>query len=199
MRTRRSPAVLAVVVGGLLTSGCDVLGQSDAERAGRTETTGAGPSWIVLAEGKASPSPAPRPGVSPAASPALRLPPMSAATAAPSPTEACAGVSRMGAISGLTVEPGSGRATVSWYNAGDPGLLSYQLAAVPQRLVAGFQPEPEWQTIDAGAGCRQMSATVAGLETGAPYVFWLDAVTKSYQGSGTRASTVGRSLVVTID
>jgi hypothetical protein len=105
----------------------------------------------------------------------------------------------MGIINGLDVEPGRGRATVSWYHAGDASLQSYRLVAVAQRLIAGAQPEPAWQSIEAGAGCREMTATVTGLDSGAPYVFSLDAVTTNRTSDGTRSVLIARSQVVTID
>jgi len=201
MRTRRPWVLLGLVVALLSTAGCEMLGLTDPAPGATESAPGAGQSWVLVEQGRATASPSPRvgPSLSPSPWPPRRKTPPPAATANPGPSGNCAGQLRMGAINGLDVEPAPGRATVSWFSVGDPGLRSYRLAAVAQRLVAGAQPEPRVQTIEAGAGCREMTATVTGLDSGAPYVFSLDAVTASRNSDGTRSATVARSQVVTIE
>ncbi|MFI5908802.1 hypothetical protein [Dactylosporangium sp. NPDC051541] len=104
----------------------------------------------------------------------------SVATPSFSPTE-CTGVYRQGVVNGADVTPGTTSAVVSWWNIGDPSLVDYQLAAVPQRLYQGPQPAWSWQTVAKGAGCSRVTATVTGLTSGDPYVFVIHAKLKKYE------------------
>ncbi|GAA3269518.1 hypothetical protein Dvina_10160 [Dactylosporangium vinaceum] len=97
-----------------------------------------------------------------------------------SPTD-CMGVYRQGVVNGADVTPAATSAVVSWWNIGDPSLVEYRLAAVPQRLYQGPQPAWVWQTVARGAGCSRVSATVTGLTSGDPYVFVVHAVLKKYE------------------
>ncbi len=155
-------------------------------------------SWIVVDEGAvvASASPGRVRRASP--SPTVALPAAEPPAPAPAPASAapCTGSRPAGQLAGLTVEPGPGTATVSWYNHGDPKLVEYRLTPIPQVIVAGFQPELQWTSIAPGAGCRDMTATLTGLDRDAPYVFSLDAVSANYNADGVRTVTVARSVVV---
>lgn len=197
---RRAAPAVALLASVLLSGGCDIpglgaLGAGDA--AGATPSPGSTDSWIIVAEGAASTSPAVGARRSPSPSPDALRPP---AVAAPARTTAprCTGTSRPGQINGLDVRAGAGSATVSWFNTGDPGLLSYRVAAVPQRLQEGQQAPVDWRSIPAGAGCRTMTSTISGLTRGASYVFWLDAVSTRLIGDGTRDSAIARSGVVVV-
>lgn len=191
------PWTLVVLLAvALATAGCSLLPGDD--RAAQDQADAGGQSWIVVAEGRRSPSPSPRRYSTPSPTPVSRLAAPAATAAVSATAPDCTGVLRPNGINGLTVRPGPGRATVSWYHIGDPGIVSYRLATLSQRLVTGPQPDPDWQTLAAAPGCRTMTATVDGLDPGAPYVFSLDVVVTNYNGAGTRSSTIARSSVVTI-
>jgi len=93
------------------------------------------------------------------------------------------------------VVSGPGSAIVSWPRAGSPPPKSYRIAAVAQRIVAGEQPEIVWRPVAAGTGC-QVTTTISGLVSGAPYVVWLDTPDSGYQADGTPRPTHGRSGVI---
>lgn len=196
-RPDRRTAVLGLLLVVLL-GGCDIPGLASSAKPAATPSPSAGDSWILVERGRRSPTPVPVATRRPTQDALPPLPTPATALPAGTPTPPCIGTVPQGPPAGLTVVPGAGSATVSWYHVGDPGLVSFRLAAVPQRLVTGAQADPRWQTIPAGAGCRTMSATVTGLERDSPYIFWLDAVTRRYSGDGDRDITVARSGVVTI-
>jgi hypothetical protein len=93
----------------------------------------------------------------------------------------------------LSVTVGAGALTVSWPGYG--GSAGYRVAAVPQDLVSGAQPPPVWQSVGAGDGCT-VTATISGLDAGAPYIVWLDAPGSGRIADGTRLPYSGRSGVV---
>ena len=66
---------------------------------------------------------------------------------------------------------------------------------MPQPLRAGPQPAYQWQNIAPGSGCT-MTATIAGLTSGKPYIVWLDAPNTGYERDGSRHPYSGRSGVV---
>jgi hypothetical protein len=92
----------------------------------------------------------------------------------------------------MVVTPGSGSLTVQWPNRYGN---TYRVAAVPQSLVSGAQPEPAWKTVTAGAACES-SATITGLTSGAAYMVWLDAPNTPRDVDGTRSLYTGRSGIV---
>jgi hypothetical protein len=184
-----SAAVLAVP---LTLTACDAC-TGKAQEAGQAAAEGE--SWIVVTEGKVKAEPAEPVPAQPEPEPEEpHLPELEPVELAEVHRERCVPGDRH--HPGLTVEPGAGAGTVTWYNAGDPSLESYRLAAIPQNLVAGHQPPVRWQTIPAGAGCRTMTAIVRDLDRRAPYIFWLDAVRTSPGLDGNRTNTIARSLVV---
>ncbi|WP_203820292.1 hypothetical protein [Paractinoplanes ferrugineus] len=71
----------------------------------------------------------------------------------------------------------------------------YRITAVPQELVVGPQPEPSWQSVQAGDNCT-VSATISGLTSGAPYIIWLDAPATPRDAVGSRSLYSGKSGVV---
>ncbi|MEX5721755.1 fibronectin type III domain-containing protein [Geodermatophilus maliterrae] len=72
------------------------------------------------------------------------------------------------------VTPGAGSATVSWQADGHDEVQGYRVTAVSQQLVAGEQPPPPRATAAQRADCGEVTVTLAGLTSGAPYVFWLE-------------------------
>ncbi len=72
------------------------------------------------------------------------------------------------------VTPGAGSATVSWQADGHDEVQGYRVTAVGQRLVAGEQPPPPQATAAQRTDCGEVTVTLAGLTSGAPYVFWLE-------------------------
>jgi hypothetical protein len=173
-----------------LLAGCDLPGlPAGLDPAGGESASGQGDSWVVVAEGRPTPSPT-RPAPAPTKTPAALL---------GKPTEAdpyCAFARSAGQIIiPLTVVSGSSSATISWPRTGDPPPATYRIAAVPQRLVSGEQPHIEWRTVTAGPGCK-VTMTINGLITGEPYVFWLDAPDSGHQPDGTPRPTHGRSSVI---
>ncbi|MEU0552511.1 fibronectin type III domain-containing protein [Dactylosporangium sp. NPDC006015] len=114
-----------------------------------------------------------------------------------SPTD-CTGVVRPGVINGVEVVPGTASATVSWWNIGDPSIVSYQLTAMSQELLIGPQPGWTWQTVPPGKGCTRVTTTVTGLISQTPYVFVVHAVLKKYESLPPTAPEVARSEAVTM-
>ncbi|MBM7804536.1 hypothetical protein JOD57_000373 [Geodermatophilus bullaregiensis] len=72
------------------------------------------------------------------------------------------------------VAPGAGSATVSWQADGHEEVQGYRVTAVSQQLVAGEQSPPPQATAAQRADCGEVRLTLAGLTSGAPYVFWLE-------------------------
>jgi len=80
---------------------------------------------------------------------------------------------------------GGGRATVRWYDMGDPDTQTYQVVAVPE-YVNQFdysrpvpQPPKIFTSVAATKGCKQMQTTVTGLTKGFRYTFALMGINKS--------------------
>ncbi|WP_432836815.1 hypothetical protein [Dactylosporangium sp. CA-092794] len=125
------------------------------------------------------------------------LPSRTASTASPGPRpDECSGTVRTGVVNGADVVPGTNSAVVSWWNIGDPAIVDYQLATVPQDLYYGPQPAWTWQTVAPGTGCTRVSATVTGLTSGAPYVFVVHALLRKYESLPPVAPEVARSSAV---
>jgi hypothetical protein len=181
--------------------GCAALGLGSS--GGGSSSGAKGGSQLQLPEktvfqGGVAASPTPVPNGSPRRTPlaALPLPPTSTAYAAMSAQASltgCTGRLQQGVRNGITVVPGTTSAVVTWWNVGDAGLQSYQLAAVPQALVLGLQPAWQWKTVAAGKGCVQITTTVTGLTSKKPYVFLLHAVIKNWGNGPLIAPEIGRS------
>jgi hypothetical protein len=82
--------------------------------------------------------------------------------------------------------------TVTWPRQYDS---DYRITAVPQPLVSGAQPAHTWTDVPAGTGCT-VTTTITGLDSGKPYVVWLDAPNTGYERDGTRHPYTGESGVV---
>jgi hypothetical protein len=171
-------AALPFVLGG--------CGGPAAPGAAEDGGTAGGEPWVVVAPGRATPSPVTklRGTLKPALPPVSFLP----------TSEAC----KIGwpeqeqVLIPMVVTPGAASLTVQWPNRyGD----TYRVTAVPQELVSGAQPEPAWQTVTTGAEC-EVSATITGLESGAAYIVWLDAPNTPRRLDGSRDLYSGKSAVV---
>jgi len=181
-------------------AGCSVLpglggGATDEGSGGSRDVVNL-PEKTVYLRGDAPASAGPA-NATPARGPIASMSPLptgtrAAASPAFSPTD-CTGVYRQGVVNGADVVPGTTSAVVSWWNIGDPSLVGYQLAAVPQELYMGPQPAWMWQSVPAGRGCTRVSATVTGLSSQSPYVFVVHAVLRKYESLPPLAPEVARS------
>jgi hypothetical protein len=142
--------------------------------------------WVVVQTGSATPSPRP----SNAGTPRPPLPPVSYL---PTDSACTIGWPDSGQVLiPMNVTPVAGGFRVEWPSAYGP---TYRLTAVHQPLVAGAQPTPSWQTVQAGAGCT-VSATITGLISGDPYIIWLDAPDTPRGPDGSRSLYSGKTGVV---
>ncbi|MEU8815550.1 hypothetical protein [Actinoplanes sp. NPDC048796] len=165
----------------LLLGGC---GKSDTPST--PATTPGGQPWVRVSSGSRTPSPvvtytgSPRPG----------LPPVSFL---PTSTACAAGWPDADQVLiPMIVTPGAGSFSVQWPNRFGN---TYRITAVPQELVSGAQPDPVWKTITTGAECNA-SASITGLQSGKPYVIWLDAPNTPRGVDGSRSLYSGKSGVV---
>jgi hypothetical protein len=176
-------ALVPFLLGGCGTLG---LGASPTPNPSASPGPGSGAGWVVVTKGSPTPSAALPHGTG---SPSPALPPVSflAVDRSCTPAWDLADVQIP-----LTVTPGAGKVTVSWPRQWDSG---YRITAVPQRLVAGYQPTPTWQTVPAGTGCT-VTTTISGLTSGKPYIVWLDAPGTGAERDGSRHPYSGSSGVV---
>jgi hypothetical protein len=200
--SRRSAVIIAAVAvavsATVMLGGCSALGLG-----GTTTPKGSvgptGPTWFYYFAGVPSASGAPVIGGGGLPNALASVSPYrTGASPVYGPEGPCAGRLREGVINGLTVTAARGTGTVTWPNAGDPQMVSYRLAAVPQKLLAGTQAPIAWQTIVPGQGCVMMTATVTGLNSNEYYIFWLDAVTVPPTNYYTEDVMVARSIPVLI-
>ena len=96
------------------------------------------------------------------------------------------------------VVPGAGSATVSWQADGRAAVQGYRVTAVSQQLVSGPQPEPPQVAVGQRAGCGEVTATIAGLAPGVPYVFWLEEALLDGTSGVTEYVQVGWSSPVVV-
>jgi hypothetical protein len=184
MRHTRIALVLAAA--SLTLGGCAALGLGGDEDGDSSPAARDGRQWIVVDQGKATPSPSETAGRA-TATPAVSL-------SAPSPDPSCTRVwpRTEPVMIPVEVTPGAGSLTVEWPTQYDS---NYRITAVLQGVVVGRQPEPVWQDVPAGTGCS-VSATITGLTSGAAYIVWLDAPNTGRERDGTRHLYSGRSGVV---
>ncbi|GAA4943293.1 hypothetical protein [Actinoplanes utahensis] len=179
---------IAIVLAGatLALSGCAALGLGGDTAGESSATAREGTKWINVEAGRATPSPSEtmgRPTATPTAS--LSLP-------APDPSCTKNWTRTEAVLIPVEVTPGAGSLTVEWPTQYDS---NYRVTAVPQALVSGAQPEPEWKEVPPGTGCA-VSTTLTGLTPGAAYIVWLDAPNSGRERDGTRHLYSGRSGVV---
>jgi hypothetical protein len=169
--------------------GCSALGLDSIMTPGTPASaapSASGGSWIVVANGSATPSPVPSKA---AGTPSPALPPVSI----PPGGSGCTQTWDINdVLIPMTVVPAKGSFTVTWPRQWDS---NYRITAVPQPLVSGSQPGYTWTNIAPGTGCT-VSTTISGVRSGTPYVIWLDAPNTGYERDGTRHPYSGRSGVV---
>jgi hypothetical protein len=96
------------------------------------------------------------------------------------------------------VVPGAGSATVSWQADGRAAVQGYRVTAVSQQLVSGPQPAPPQVAVGQRADCGEVTATLAGLAPGVPYVFWLEEALLDGTSGVTEYVQVGWSSPVVV-
>lgn len=188
---RKTVAGLVGLMVPLALSGCAALGL-DSTMVPNTDTSSApGPvsdaGWVVSTQGSPTPSPAASKGTGKSRAPVL--PPVSFLPLDPSCPKSW---TVEPVLIPMTITPGAGSLTVSWPRQRGS---NYRIAAVPQPLNSGRQPDPVWQDVPAASGCT-VTATLTGLASGKPYVVWLDAPNSGYEKDGTRHPYSGESGVV---
>jgi hypothetical protein len=182
--------VSLLLAAALAAGGCSVLtgGGSTSGTPGASASAGAkGEGWSLYAPG--SPTPSAKPSSSGSRKPAL--PPVSFLPV--DPDGACPYEWTVAPVEiPLQVTPGKGSLTVKWQRQYDS---DYRITAVRQPLISGNQPGYTWQAVATPPGCW-VTATITGLESGIPYIVWLDAPHTGYDSDGTRHPYSGRSGVV---
>jgi len=170
----------------VLLTGCG--GGSATPNASATPGPAAnGEPWVVVETGKAVASTpvwftgSPPPGLPPVS----YLPTTSPACEAQWPQQDAVLIPMQ-----LTV--GTGSIAVQWPNRYGN---TYRVTAVPQDLVSGPQPEPNWKTITTGAECTA-STTITGLDSGRAYIVWLDAPDTPRKLDGSRDLYSGKSGIL---
>lgn len=198
MTRRRLLAALALVPA--LLSGCDVPGLSTSAATGSAgsgaDPEAAGSSWVVAAQGSATPSARPGAGAVPTPSPSFGFLPLSTAAPTPTrtPTPTCsANAFDFSKIGPLDVTPGATSAVLSWYNVGGDNLVEFRLYAISQDLKSGAQRDVGYVTVPPRKPCGQMNATIGNLDRNTRYVFSVDAVVQRPSGDGSHSATVARS------
>lgn len=162
-------------------------GDASSPSAGASPAPAPGDAWVNVEPGNATSSPVTkRTGTFPPALPPVSFLPTS---------EQCALAwnSDVGQVLiPLVVTPAARSLKVEW-----PARYGsvYRVAAVPQEIVSGAQPEPVWKTVNTGGGCTG-SATISGLKPGAAYIVWLDAPGTPRGPDNSRSLYSGRSAVV---
>ncbi|MGY1738243.1 hypothetical protein [Geodermatophilus sp. SYSU D00684] len=96
------------------------------------------------------------------------------------------------------VVPGVGSATVSWQADGRESVQGYRVTAVSQQLVSGPQPAPPQVTVGQRGDCGEVTASIGGLTSGVPYVFWLEELVLDAGTQVTEYQQVGWSSPVVI-
>lgn len=125
--------------------------------------------------------------VSPAATPVTKI---------PTPSAVCPPALGPASSIPVTATAGTGVISAHWTDLGDPSVLMYRLAAVPDSGAP-----TKWLTVAATHTCKPLTSAITGLTKGTNYEVWLDAVhtVTTYGVSGTTQETmIGRSLAVTV-
>ena len=197
---RNRALLLALIVPALLLSGCSLIsGSSSSPSDSSDEESGAdGPSWIVTAQGSATPSPKPSAGGTPSPSVSFGFLPLTGTSpGAGTPTPTCSpNVFNFSRIAGLDVTPSVRGATLSWYNIGGYNLVEFRLYAISQNLKVGRQRDIGYTVVKPRTPCGQMSASMGNLSPKTHYVFSVDAVVTRRNGDGTHSATVFRSHAI---
>jgi hypothetical protein len=113
------------------------------------------------------------------------------------PPARCGGYSTPRTIT-PTVVPGAGAATVSFPSDPSTDVYGYRVEAVSQALTTGTQPPHVVVTAGQRTGCGTVTVSLAGLASGAPYVFWLEEQQVAPGNGQTKYVQVGTSQPVVI-
>ncbi|GAB2616630.1 hypothetical protein Aab01nite_29540 [Paractinoplanes abujensis] len=181
-----------VVPLALVLSGC---GQDSSSK--QAEDAAAGKSWVVVANGSATPSPAPSRATGTATPFPTGFLPLPTSTPAPTPTGSysCPPVKNQ-IINGADATAGTTSGTVTWYNPATTDIVEYRITAISQDALIGNQRDIGWTVVTPGATCGYMTATIVGLDRDTRYVFSVDAVTTRSDSDATYGKTIARSRVV---
>lgn len=181
-----------LVLAPLVLSGC---GSDSSSKEAEEEA--AGKSWVVVANGSATPSPVPnRATGTPTPFPTGFLP-LPKDTPAPKPTGSysCPPVKNQ-IINGADATAGAASGTVTWYDPATADLVEYRITAISQDPRFGQQRDVGWTVVTPGATCGYLTATIVGLDRDTRYVFSVDAVATRTDSDATYSKTVARSQVI---
>jgi hypothetical protein len=187
---RRWLGTLALVP--LMLGGCGSKGTDSATAA----PAPSGSSFVLVANGKATPSPAPSQAggtAGPFPTGFLPLPSNTPPAATPAPSASCVEKAR-GQIGNAAAVTSATSANVTWYNPGGNDLTEFRITAISENLATGEQRDVGWTVMTPGATCGFMTGTLTGLDSKTYYVFSVDAVRRNLGKDGTRAETIARSL-----
>lgn len=203
----RRPALrvclLGLLVAGLVSCG-DAVPVSDAAVEPAAQASPLMKSSTVRSSGVREPVRAktPAPTKVPLASlptPASPAPvPRDAVTTPASTSTPCSNGLGPGTPVGLTVSVRTGAAVVTWTapDAATHPVQNWLLAPADQEPPRGSTIT--WQSVPAGVGCGEVSATVTGLVSGHRYAFWLEEVVISPEDGIPQAHLVGTAAPVVI-
>jgi len=195
--------LLGVLVAGLASCG-DAVPVSDASVEPAAQASPLMKSSSVRSAGGRVPVRAktPAPTKIPLASlptPASLAPaPRASATTPASTSLPCSNGLGPGTPVGLTVSVRAGAAVVTWTapDATTHPVQNWLLAPADQEPPRGSTIT--WQSVPAGVGCGEVSATVTGLVSGHRYAFWLEEVVISPEDGIPQAHLVGTAAPVVI-
>jgi hypothetical protein len=79
----------------------------------------------------------------------------------------------------MTVTPGKGQVTLSWWDIADPEAVRWEIGAFARTANSGT-PSMSWTRVPnrPGGGCGTVTARITGLESGVGYDFWLETVNR---------------------
>ena len=107
------------------------------------------------------------------------------------------------AVERLTAIPGTGSATVTWWDLGDPDTRSYEIAIVPVGAVinpvGAVNTSITYLTLPAPNTCKQITVNVPGLRSGETYRFWLLANNASQVQNRNYRPSRGETESITIN
>jgi len=116
------------------------------------------------------------------------------------PMRSCPQFRGPGARIWMDVTPARGRVTLSWWDIADPEAVRWEVGAFARTARSG-SPSMTWTEVPLGnpRGCRRMTATITGLESGVGYDFWLETVNRDpLDTSRTYRASRGRTEVIDI-
>jgi hypothetical protein len=179
----------AMALTGFALTGCAA---AEAETAAVQK---AGDTWLLVEQGERVVEEEEPAVAIPEEEPELELPEMEEREVEPVDIR-CTGSIPASRIAPLEVEVGATTATLTWYHPGDPTVTSYQVTSITQQLTPGEQRAFEWQKVEPGEECGELTTTVTGLDRDSAYVFSVDAVRQPTWQNNARTTTVARSTAV---